>query len=67
MSKKQSSDAVPVTRHLDQLRNMLEEAEIEFEEGATADRSFSDYIQVETLMFLFDGEGSLVQMDDVGE
>ena len=63
MIKDKEDSQVPVTKHLEQFRAMLEEAEVEFEEGATAGQEFGDYIQVRDTIFIFDDEGSLVDID----
>jgi len=60
MAKNKEYTQIAVTKHLDQFRVMLEEAEIEHELGAGDD--FGDFIEVEGKFFDFDSEGSLISI-----
>ena len=61
MSKK-DSNAVPVEKHYDQFRSMLEEAEIDFDEGS--DNGITPFIEMDGIKFQFNDDGSLLEIEN---
>lgn len=61
MSKKQS-DSVPVEKHLDQIKAMFEEAEIDFWEGS--DNGVTPFIEFSDCKFQFNDDGSLLEIEN---
>ena len=60
--KKESGNAVPVEKHLDQLRAMLEEAEIDFDEGS--DNGITPFVELNSMKFQFSDDGSLLEVEN---
>ena len=59
-SGKKEGDSVPVTEQYQQLKVMLEEAEIDFDEGSNCD--MGSFIDINGLVFQFEENGSLMEV-----